>query len=62
MPDSPLPKAELERLAKGVSQWIASPEGQEVLRQALERATELTESVQKAHTPDPKSLYEPFTV
>lgn len=51
-----------EQLAKNLADFIVSPEGQKVFREALERATETANELQEARRVDPRSLLEPFTL
>lgn len=56
------PTEDLERLAKEASDWVASPEGQRGILETLKRAKEITNKLEEAHRPDPRSLYVPFTL
>ena len=56
------PKSDQARaLAKQALEWLSTPEGQQQLREAADRAAQTTKALDKARQIDPKKL-KPFTI
>lgn len=49
-------------LARKTREWIATPEGQKELQNAVERASKVTTELGQLRRVDPEKLHEPFTV
>lgn len=62
MPTNRLPQAELDRLVKKASDWAASTEGQQSIRESLRITDELSSKLREAHRADVTKLYEPVTL
>lgn len=56
-----LPRDPVE-LARRVQAWLTSPEGQRNLREALQRATEATDELERLRKIDRNTLHDPVTV
>jgi hypothetical protein len=62
MPTNPLPQSELDRLVERASEWAASPEGQQSIRESLRITDEMSSKLREAHRADVSKLYEPVTL
>lgn len=53
---------DLEKIARDVSEWFSSPEGQRAIKESARLASELSKRLDDAHRADPKALLDPCTV
>ena len=58
----PMILSEFEEMSERIQQWAESPEGQAALKEAITKANEIIERLQKARQVTQEQLNEPITI